>query len=475
MGGFTNNPELPEAPEYPPENAFDIQSFTAQMVKALRDQKVPGADADTQSNILVDSAMKTLAALFSLIPDILKLGGASLVVSVETILKVLIEVAGVVLQPGMDVLGDLTRLYVGQFVTGQTEIRRGEATAHPEGLKPAAAGMFDSILAPMAGLYGAKNPAVPGAGEINSQFALGSIISIHLSTWMINIMSNLTGIGVLKFINSFDDVITTAINSRSLGRIALKPYLSKFMAEPLDRDLNRRLPLDQFSPSTLVKSYLRGAITRQHFIAKMREKGYAEEVAEQLLLDTAKMLPMDALVYLVRTGKWTEDQALEHLKQQGYPEQLAPTVFYLAINDLVFSQMRGVASDLVSARGDRRIDNETMRHILGQLELTEDEISIMATRGAIQAELPKRLSLSQVNSLFQEGLVDLDYVLTFLAEEGYSSQDADLLALLEFTKKDEREKRAAEIAARRRAQADAAAAKEAAAEAKRQAELLKLA
>lgn len=465
----------PPAPDVPPENAFDIQSWMEQVVKTVRDQGGIAIDVDTNVDDKLDAFIKLIALILHGAGGFA--GGiiAKMLMVVLPILEGLLSGVGLVIQPGMDTLGRLTELYVKQFVTQQTEIRRGEAAAHPDGLRPAAAGLFDSILAPLAGLYGARNPAQTGAGEVNAQFAMGSIVSLHLSTWMLNILSNVLGWGVLKWINSFDDVITASLNSRALGRVAMKPYLMKFMANPLERDLNVKLPLNVGSASNLLKGYLRGAVSREELIRKMRGLGYAEEVVEDLLLDTAKLLSVEAVVWLVNQGTWTEDQATEHLKQAGWPAELAPVVFQLERTSLVRSQMRTLANSLVAAFIDRRIDNPTLRYLLGRMDLTEAEVSAFVVRGAILQELPQRLSFAQMKSLYQESLVDLSYVEGFLREEGYDEMDTDLLVLLEFTRKEEREARIAYQLEQRRIREEARLEREQAALAAQQAELLTLA
>ena len=472
-------PTPPEpAPEYPPMNEFSIESFTNTVLDTIKDKWPlllgPAGIAIEGTSTAVGKIRGDIASaelLAQLILKALEKGAEYLIPILQAVLIAVTKI----LKPGMDLLGTLSSAYVQQFVEQQKAIAPGAAGKGPSGLKPAAAGLFDSILAPLGFLVGGANPAQTGAGETNSQFVLGSIVGIHLSTWMVNIISNLTGLGALKWINSFDDVITAALSSRSLSRMAMKPYLMKYIGEPLDRDLNLKLPLDSFGPSTLVKTFLRGGITRDQLVAKMRGKGYAENITEQLLLDTAKMLPLDAVAYLVNTENWTERQGLEHLEQQGYPNELAPTVLYLSRNDLIFSQYRSLANSLVSARGDRQFSNELLREMLADLGFTPNEVNAFALRGAMLAELPKRLSLAQVKELFKESLVDLNYVHLFLKDEGYSDDDADLLELLEFVKKEERDARRAAQAEAKRHREEAAAEAESAREAKRQATLLRLA
>lgn len=456
MGGLTGNPPTPpEAPEYPPENAFDILSMTQQVLKAAHEVGIVKLGAGVKTSLEPGWLLKELMAGLETGAGGFASFEKFLRENVTPILKVLLKVVLIILQPGMELGATMTNEYVKAFVGSLGIVARGargELSTEP----PASAqGLYDRILAPLAGISGAANPQNSGAGEINAQYALGSIVAIHLNSWIINIISNVTGIGVLKFINSFDNVITGGLNARGLGRVAMKPYLTKFMADPLTRDLNVRLPLDKLSAATLMKSYIRGSLTREGLVNGMRGLGYDEGVTEQILMDTVKHLGLDEIVYLVKTGAWTKEMAWDDLKQQGYPEPYCPVILEYAMSAIQRSTWRGIASDLVTAMGNHQIDNTLARQILSKSELTDDEVQAYMTRGALQAEMPKRISYSQLRQLYAESLVDLDYVLQWLHDEQYSDSDADLLALLEFTKKQDRNDMKAILADRRRVAAEA--------------------
>lgn len=447
----------PPAPDYPPENAFDIASFTNQAIAEAKKLGSPAMSDEAFSDAIVKAILRLLALATKFSPFGIMTGMALVDDAVGTETRIitllgtmLVKLAGGVMQPSMDILGELTRVYVNQFTAQQSELRHGTEDGHPTGLKPAAAGMFDSILAPIAGIFSAANPAKSGAGESNAQYALGSIVAIHLSTWAVNILSNLTGIGALKFINSFDDVITGALNSRSIGRLALRPYLTAFMADPLTRDLNKRYPLKVGYPTDLIRRYIRGAMTQGELKDSLRGLGYDDEVAADLLLSTVKFLGLDDLVWLFNTGQWTFTDCQTYLEHQGYPSDQARVAFIRQRNSLVDSQMRSLANSLVDAFIDQRITNEDLRYLLHKVGFTQEEENAMALRGATLQELPRRLSLSQVKQLYAASLLDLTYVLNYLKEEGYSDDDADLLALLEFTEAADRAQRKLDLQERRR-------------------------
>lgn len=473
MGGFTENPP-PPAQDYPPENAFDVTMFANNVAKELRAQGAPSFSDEALHSAFDKSIADGIAFILRLVGDewgtIVGIILRALLPMLQGLVSGMVEV----LKPGVDVLGALTGEYVQIFTDEQRSTTPGKAGARPDISRPAAAGLFDSILAPLGFLVGGANPATVGAGETNSQFVLGSLVSIHLMTWMVDIIGNLTGAGALKFIHSFDNVITGSLGATVLRRQALKPYLTKFMADPLTRDLNLKMPLEISSPSTLLKSYLRGTLSQDQLNSKMRGKGFAEEITAQLLLDAASLLSLDEVKWLVDHELWTRDQAITHLKQKGYPDTLAPTVLEYLLGDLVRSNMLSLANSLVDLTIDHRMDNTTLRYLLKEAGFTQDEINAFATRAAILGEASRRPTYTQVRNLYQESLVDLDYVLRFLKEENYSDDDADLLVLLEFAKKDERAQAKAQLLERRRIALEAALGMKAQADAARAAELAAL-
>lgn len=475
MGAFTGDNTVPPAPDYPPENAIDISSFVSGAIKAAQDAGVIKTPGGLQIYPLPGWLIKEGIGGIGAIGDILAFLFQILSNIMLPVLKALVSAVSQPLHVGMDALGDLTKVYAQEFGSYTRAAGKRVGTPGHESVESVAQGMFDAILSPIAQITGAANPATVGSGETNAANALGSVISLHLCTWMINIISNLSGVGALKFINSFDDVILAALSTRSLSRLAMKGYLTKFISAPLTRDLNIDLPLEIGSSSQLVKRYIRGNIEAGELKTALRGQGFNDSVVEDMLLDAARLLSVEASVYLVHTGQWTKDDAVTNLTQQGYPDAVAGAVFALAQQTLVRSQMRSTAEVIVTALGNHQIDSDTARKLLGELDFSDDEVDGYMLHGNMLAELPTILSLSQVRALYNASLVDLTFVQDYLAEQGYSSRDQDLLSLLYFTKATERGERQAELANRRRVMDQAAADKAAAAAAAKAAALAKLA
>jgi hypothetical protein len=471
MGGFGEGNPPPPAPDYPPENAFDINSFVSGVIKAAQDS---GA-VIKGGGIVVEGTpgwlLKEILAGIGVTGDALGALLAVVAVIAEPLLKALLKAALVVLEPAVEVGGDLAGAFVQVLVQGLVGAPHGGRSIPVNPGTGAAAQMFDSIMAPLMGLTAAENPATVGSGQLNAQFTLGGITAIHLHTWIINIIANVTGLGVLKFINSFDEAVTGSLNARALGRGAMKPYLDKFIATPLTRDLNVAMPLAIGAASQLVKRYIRGDIDNTTLKAQLRGLGYDDNVAADMLLDAAKLLDVSAVVYLAKLGTWTDGQAIQALQQAGYPDTLARAAFQKEYNSKVDSQTDSLADDLLTLAKDHRLEIAALVTALQKAGFTDEEVTAYQTRAAYAQEISKRISYTQVKSLFAESLVNMDYVLSFLMDEGYSTTDADLLVLLEFTKKEERDQTRLLLANIRRAQLEQGLKNQAAADAARKAAL----
>ena len=184
----------------------------------------------------------------------------------------------------------------------------------------------------------------------------------------------------------------------------------------------------------------------------LRGLGYDDTVAVDMLLDAAKLLSVSACVYMTKFGPWTDDQAIQHLQLAGYPADLAKVEYEMEYDAKALEQVYTLADELVTYAKDYRMEITDLETALSKAGLTDAEIKAYVLRAAYAQEINKRLSYTQVKSLYAESLVDLNYVQSFLSAEGYTADDADLLILLEFSLKQDRDHNRMLLANMRRAQ-----------------------
>ena len=358
---------------------------------------------------------------------------------VQSVVKLLLPVAGF--------MGDLSGQYVQMIAGGLGTAKGGDAANAGAAAGIAAGYAYDHIVAPLALITSNSDPSKAGTGLANVQKTLGGIVSAHLITWVVNVISNLTGVGALKFINSFNEVITSALNARSMSRLCMKPYMDTFITKPSTNELNSMFALNHGSAAGIIKEYLRGGLTADAMRVELRKLGYNDDVVAQLLMDTAKELTLTDISYLVRSKSWTEDQALTYLYNTGWDALAANVALFRETNALVFDLQKRTADALGSHYAKRELREPEFRDTLGALGFTDAETDAYVVLYGVELEFFTQLTYTQVIQLFNESLISLSDVQDFLTLKGNSPESIDLLLLLDFTAADQRQARKAALGA----------------------------
>jgi len=456
-GLVTNPPDegtsLTPAADVPPESFLSAQDVangaigTAQKVLSdpLIQQLLGLAKTSPQVQILVFVA-KNLGKFLEVI-----IQNAAPAVAEEA--KALVDATTPLIAEVSDVFGVLAKAYVGEISRHYSMNKGADTTSTGTTTGNAASYAFDSIVAPIAFFSSGSDPTQDGAGMRNIQQTLGVIVQVHLATWVINVVSNLTGVGALKFMNSFNEVILAALNARALGRLAMKPYINTMITEPATAELNEKWPIKSPAASSDIKQYIRSGISSDQLQKNLSRLGYSPEVVAQLLLDTAHLMSPDDVGFVVRYGIWSFDQGVTYLQQQGYASVDANVVLFRAVNSIIYANLTRQADAMGAHYAAGDIEEDDYVSFLQALKFNDLEVASYKQVYGIEREFKKKLTYSQLQALYKAGLVDLDFVQTWLTKNQNSDSDSALLILLDFTTADELNARKAALAATARVQA----------------------
>ena len=438
------------AASYTPAGTIDWAQMINALVAAAPGSGAPALDKAAASDAGTQTGLRLIAWLWSLVPADIREGGQITVDAIILIGQFLIAIIEKLLEPGKDILGALAGAYVSDFANEQRAMgRTGGATTTPSGVASVAAGAYDSICAPL-GLTTGVDPSKNGAGQQNSQFVLGSLINLHLNTWLINIISNLTGFGFLKFINSFDDCILAAMNTRAMGRLAFKPYMQTLMVDPLTRDLQQQFPIKDAGTTAIIREFIRGATTSADMNTRLAQHGLGATYSAELLSELQKEMSLSDLAWLVARKYWTYDQAQTYLAQIGYPSLYTALVIDHAVDAFEEPWEHELLAEWIYQYENKLIDYPTFVSGVGTSATTTQNGTRALAVGQLKHDRPKRLTYGQVKALFLENLWNADQVETWLTEEGYSAADVQSLFLLDFAQQSERQLVAARLGAKDR-------------------------
>jgi hypothetical protein len=493
MGGFTEaplplgDPGLTPAPDVPPNNNFDPNQFWSALVGSAQQAGVPGATQSGTSDAHLEAYAKELAALKSVLPDwlisLLKSGQVKLI----ELMQLVVAIIEYLVSQGQPIVAGMAQTYVSMFAEDQRghDPQRGGTGSGPMGSVAQAA--FDGIMAPIGILGGTGNPNNSGVGQANAEFILGSLVNLHLNTWMVDILHKMTGFGMFEWLHSFDEAVIGAMNTRGMARLAMKPFFNATITQPLTRDLNVKFMLAHGSAAGYVKDYLRGALDASGLQQRLAEIGYGPEVVAQYLLDAQKYMSLETVVGLVNTGQWTQDAAITYLEHQGYVTADAGQEFFHAQDALTKSINLDAARTVVDQVRHRVIDAPTGESLLKGLGFTTEEIYAFmqwaqllvappAVKPGATPKPPKpgpHMEYGQVVRAYEAGILSLGDVESYLDDRGFSDDDITTMILLDFTKADQHSLVRAQRGAR--ARVDAATATDAAATATAKADAAKAA
>jgi hypothetical protein len=279
---------------------------------------------------------------------------------------------------------------------------------------------------------------------------------LSLAEYTVDSMSNLIGFGWVKSLQPILGFIDRSINPSNIVRQSMEQAYSFLMKAPMQRDLNHLYPIKDLGVTALAKLYVRNAIDEQTYLNKCLDAGLDNTQAQQLILETAKLLSSSQLGDLLTHGFITQDDMLAQLKEQGYPEWQANAIIYLQTHSRYFSIQERVGNAAVTAWKAGKIDQSQLETLLQNLGFTSDEVNLLEIEGQFNKSTTeqKTLSYSQVHQMFTANIVDLDFVIQFLTAENYAADDITRLVLLDFVTAEERALRQAELEARIRVQAE---------------------
>ena len=329
---------------------------------------------------------------------------------------------------------------------------------------PAAAGLFNEMILPFTLQNRIGNLKNPGTGTDNQQYLLSLALNLMLQEKLVSDMGNHFGLGILKTVAPYVGMIDRVINPANICRQAMDASINFAVKAPLVRDLNRASPIKDLGLTALAKLYIRGAIDQPTYLDKCQDSGLDSVQAQQLVLESAKLLDPGDLAKIVNSGYLSTTFAHDYLTHSGYQDLDASTKIYLDTHERYFQIQEKVGYQAVNAAKHGYITGAQLEELLAQLGFTQDEITLLeielqfvksaAAAGVNVTTEPvvKTLSYGQIKAMFEANIIGVGDVITYLEKEGYSSTDTINLVLLDFTAQTERAARLNTLQARLMAQ-----------------------
>jgi hypothetical protein len=336
------------------------------------------------------------------------------------------------------------------------------AGAHAQAVK----NIGEGILRGMFGNYTGGSPESLKPSAAAAERFTAMMTRLSFEGWMAGWLVELIGGGQLEKFGELDDKLAQTLGLGRLSRRVLAPPLSILVETPFTWLLNRTFRPSLLGMSEAVRQYLRGRYTRERLFYEGSLNGYKDEDIEALIATHQHYLSVEDLGYLLAGMKWTDEQAVQHLRDSGCSEEIAKLELELEVNRRLDTFRHQMATELMASYEHKDIDRDQFERGLVAAGILTRERDMYIQLGALRRELQvKHLTLGEMEAAVKRGILSIQDYRAECLRQGYSLNDArtlELLLMAEVTDKAAAEKAKAELAAAR-AQEKAAKAQEQAA------------
>lgn len=302
--------------------------------------------------------------------------------------------------------------------------------------------LFNSLVQPFTLMTSGINPSQVGSGINAQQYLLEKASGMLLQEWIVEQLGNHLGMGFFKTLAPFLGIIDRSINPSNIVRQAMDSSFTFLLKAPLTRDLNRQYPIKDLGVTALARMFIRGVIDENTYLDRCLDSGINNLQAQQLILESAKLLSEGDIALLLNLGYLQQSDAQKLMAQFGYQPATVTAKLYLDTHKRYFQIQERVGYQAVTAAKHGYISQSTMEQILKQTGFTADEITLLdiELQFVKTAVLNTRdhMTYGQIRALYMENIISIDDVIAFLQSKEYTQQEVIDLVLLDFTQAAER-------------------------------------
>lgn len=272
--------------------------------------------------------------------------------------------------------------------------------------------------------FGINGVITPEAGAANARKFSGFAINFAVSSAFIAILSEAESFGILKEFRELGVEVAQAIGLGRMVRLALQPLIRNAVQQPYDLYLKSLMRPDRLSEAQVARALYAGDIDTTTARQMLAEKGYADNLIDILLADLAGKVAATELARLVRYNVLTEEQALQHLRKQGIPQEDATLLLKGTLAERGDAQVSAILANLETARLEGFMGQAEFEANLADLPLSDEEQRLYKKRVGIQLERArKHITFAQAKTGIVEGIVDFSFLDQWLTNQGYSDEE----------------------------------------------------
>lgn len=224
----------------------------------------------------------------------------------------------------------------------------------------------------------------------------------------------------------FREIGSNIARALGLGRLArrgLTPIIDTLVQTPLQWHLNGRYPTTLLSPGQSLAAQDAGLQQSRSFEEILAKKGNDLRDYEAIRHTTYKHADVYDLSRLIRWGEITEEQAQHIRTLENEPLDQSRARIRSQILSRADSDGSYAKSALRNALASGAIDIVTATEQLHSVGVTDTEIQAMGLAASLARDArSRRLSTSQMIRAFEDGIIALDDLQSFMLNEGFTDE-----------------------------------------------------
>lgn len=286
----------------------------------------------------------------------------------------------------------------------------------------------------MNALTGGTAGAAPGElrpSTAGAEAFMESVMKLALEGYLEGSLFHALSLGYMEKFGELDDILANVLGVGRASRAVMRPILNARVITPTTWHVNRAYRPQLLSTSELARQIARGRGDREKWLEQLRWQGYDEQSIEAILNAQAKFHSVADVDLLWRTGEWTRDQAVQHLRDQGYEQTVADMELRLERLRQIATFERRMADAAVTAFVNRRIGESELRQWVNGATIDgKEQAQIVELAHARRALNVKDLSPAEARACVKAGILSVrDYRLA-LERDGYTDDAVTALELL---------------------------------------------
>lgn len=304
------------------------------------------------------------------------------------------------------------------------------------------------------GPIGAGEKISPMSGVTAAARFSGLAINFATANGIIATLAGLVPEVHLDEIREIGEEVAKNLGLGRLQRLALAPIVQILLAEPYKWFINEVARPTQFGLGEVVNPFS-GAVMKPDLIWRsLARAGYSDDKIQAVLDLHRKKIAESDILTLFEGGHFNDQDVQDALKRLGYDDSDAARKFeadHLRAQRTFQDELRAAA---VQSYADGHILRDELQGIVNSMPLSDDEKALVMLAADYKKKVPtKHLTLAELQSAFDQAIIDLAEFTDHLTNLGYSDDDQSILLLLTLNKEATAKAKAAAAAARAAAKA----------------------